>query len=377
MNPTSDQLKTTGIMPARFPMVQRPRPPCLPLQARIRQLRELAAQPGDHDHRLTLAAEVCNKAALIASDCGLPDLARALCWRQYEIFAQARALPAAATKLALQPLLNLPRQLIREGHSDDAYAMLEALYRAARERSDAMIDGRPVNLRHLTRTPDHHKTTCTLIWAALLANGTRALALSGRWNKAAEHAAAHHGVGTRLLDGRQITILALVHDDQAARATALVDESTIIEPWEHAVQNLLRVYCDRAARADSAQYVAQMLTAALDQLEQLDPTTTVFRTRAGITALELAHNHDDPQLPRLRAKLITTASNDAYAAQDALAHPLLRLTMTTDQHRNLTELVHASRLQAGAIPEPLKADLLTAVSLAENIVCVTDNPLQP
>src|SRR3954447_11179759 len=105
--------QTTHITLAWFPLVQRPRPPAVPRQARVRQLPELIAQPGDD--QLTRAAEVCNKAALIASDCGLPDLARTLCWRQHEVFQAARPLTASTAKLAMQPVLNVARQLIRDG----------------------------------------------------------------------------------------------------------------------------------------------------------------------------------------------------------------------------------------------------------------------
>jgi hypothetical protein len=225
MGNTGRQL-TAGTALAWFPLVQRPRPPGLPLEARIRQLRELAARPGDGDGdgdgRIIRAAEVCNKAALIASDCGLPELARALCWRQHEVFDHARPLPASAAALALQPLLNLPRQLIREGDGHGAYAMLQALYHAARDRTDAVIDGRSVNLHNVTCAPDDHKTICTRVWAALLADGTRALTQAGRWREAAEHAATHRGVGLRLLDGRQVIILALAQNGQADQAAALV-----------------------------------------------------------------------------------------------------------------------------------------------------------
>ncbi len=357
---------TADITLAWFPLVPRPRPPTLPLEARVRQLRELAAQPGDGDGRITRAAEVCNKAALIASDCGLPDLARTLCWRQHKVFDQARPLPASAVKLALQPVLNLPRQLIREGDGDGAYAMLEALYRAARDRTDAVIGGRSVSLRDLTCTPGDHKTICTLVWAALLADGTRALVLAGRWREAAERVAARRGVGVRLLDGRQVTILALAQDGQAERAAALIEHAAIAEPWEQAVQSLLRVFCQRAAGAGAGQHVAAMLTAVLTLLEQPDPSTTVFRTRAGMTALGLASIHGDPQLSQLRAELIATAAGDACAARDVLARPLLRPAMTASEHRDLAGLACASGLGAGAIPEPLYGDLMAAVSLAED-----------
>lgn len=189
---------------------------------------------------------------------------------------------------------------------------------------------------------------------------------AGRWAQALRHAQQHKGIGQRLLDGRQVTILSLVQDQQADQAAALVEQSAITEPWEQAVQSLLRVFCQRAAGADARQHVATMLTAVLALLEQPDPSTAVFRTRVGMTALDLADTHGDPQLSQLCEELIATAPSDAYAARDVLAHPLLRSAMTAGQHRDLAGLADASGLQAGAIPEPLYGDLMAAVSLAED-----------
>ncbi|MGH3915206.1 MAG: hypothetical protein ACRDTC_17640 [Pseudonocardiaceae bacterium] len=104
----------------------------------------------------------------------------------------------------------------------------------------------------------------------------------------------------------------------------------------------------------------------LTLLQLPDPSTVVFRTRVGVTALDLANIHGAPQLSQLRAALIATAYSDTYAARDALAHPLLRPAMTAGQHRDLAELAHASGLDSGTIPEPLYGDLLAAVSSAEN-----------
>ncbi|GLW11602.1 hypothetical protein Misp01_67300 [Microtetraspora sp. NBRC 13810] len=103
------------LTPSWFPLVQRARPPGAPLEARVRELVELAAHPGAGEQGLVQAAEVCNKAALIASDCGMPGLARELCWRQYDVLDRAQPLPASAAQLFLQPVLNIPRQLIRQG----------------------------------------------------------------------------------------------------------------------------------------------------------------------------------------------------------------------------------------------------------------------
>ncbi|MGW1997613.1 hypothetical protein [Embleya sp. NPDC001921] len=147
----------------------------------------------------------------------------------------------------------------------------------------------------------------------------------------------------------------------------MVERSTVAEPWEHAVPSLLRAMCRQAAADETAADVTTMLAAVRTLLEQQrDPSTTVFRTRVALTAIFLAGTHErHPQLPHLRAHVIATASRDAYAAREMLAHPLLRRTMTHDRHRILTETIHTSGLDTKAIPEPMHRDLTGALSSAE------------
>jgi hypothetical protein len=309
---------------------------------------------------------VCNKAALIASDCAIPELARELCHRQHALFAQAGPLPDWAVKLSLQPVLNIARQLIREGDAHGAYTMLEHLHQAARRRTDTInIDGRPIALSTLTNTPDAHKTVCTLIWAALLADGTRALALAGRWREAADRAAEHRGVGDRLLDGRQAAILALLHEGRAEQAAAMAEHSTITEPWEHAVQSLLRVLCLRATGADTADHHTTMLTAAHTLTQQQDPSTALPRTRIALTALDLASTPDEAQLQTVRASAISNAAQDAYTVRDLLEHPQTRAALTTRQRHDLTALARACGLGTGLIPSKLHHQMSAAVERAE------------
>jgi hypothetical protein len=355
----------TAVTLAWFPLIARPRPPGLPLNTRIAELAALTTGPANatgHD-RASRAAEVCNKAALIASDCGMPELARELCHRQYALYAKAGPLPGWAVKLSLQPILNIPRQLIREGDGEGAYAILETLYQTARRRTTAVIDGRPIELSALTRTPDDHRTVCTLIWAALLADGTRALARAGRWREAADRAAEHRGVGNRLLDGRQAAILALLHEGEIDRAAAAVEQSAISEPWEHAVQSLLRVLCLRAAGADAVHHRVTMLAACRALAQEQEPSTAAPRTRAALIALELAAISDktDP----LRAAALSAASGDAYAARDVLTHPQMRASLTTQQRRGLDELVRDCGLGTGTITPKLYDQMTAAVEDAE------------
>jgi hypothetical protein len=349
---------------AWFPLVLRERPPGRPLDARVAELERLAApaaaetRPG----RITRSCEALNKAALIASDCGLPTLAYALCHRQYELFEEAKPWPSWAIKLAMQPLLNIPRQHIRQGNGDNALALLESLYAAARARTSVTFDGHLIDFGPLIATPEDHKTLCTLIWAALLADGTRSLTQAGRWSEAAARAAAHRGIGTRLLDGRQVAIIAHLHESRPDHAAELVEQSQIIEPWERAVQNVLRVLCRSAAGSVTPAETATMLAAAHALVQTPDRPTTAARTRIGIAALKLAETVGTDHGESLRAALIGLAVTDAYAAQDVLTHPPLSLRLTASQSQSLHDLARTCGLRRGRIPSQLHDQLMTAVA---------------
>jgi hypothetical protein len=351
------------VLPWRwFPLVQRPRPPAQPLASRVGELTEIAARLR-YDGPVVQAAEICNKAALIASDCGLPDLARDLCWRQHETLRQAELPPQDAVELVLQPLLNLARQHIRDGHGHAACAMLETLYRAARERTDVIVDGHPVRMRTIVATPETHKAACMRLWTSLLADGTRALATAGRWQDAAARASFHRGIGARLLDGRQVRIIAFLHSGQPAEALRLTIGTVAAENWEKTVQHLLRIACLRSACRTDAMELPGMLTAILDQLESATPANAVFCVRAGIMARDLARG----SVPAMFVgQLADIAANDARAAQDVLQHPALRDEVPAAAVERLRDLVTASGLGVGAIPESLHHELMRAVVRAED-----------
>lgn len=350
-----------------FPLIIRPRPTGLPLESRVAELEALArsAPANDRHERASHAAEILNKSALIASDCGLADLAYNLCFRQQDLFEQAKPLPAWCAKLALQPVLNIARLRLRQADSEGAYRLLDTLFTAARQRTALQVDGHRIDLRRVTSAADDHRTVCSLIWAALIADGTRALAVAGRWREATAHATRNRGVGQRLLDGRQAAILAHLHENHASLAMYMIESSSIAERWEHAVQGLLRVLCtaDTGAR-DQARPAMLRATNAL--LEQPDPTTAVPRVRAGIIGLDLAGPNETPDVLKLRAAVLRTASRDAYAARDVLNHPYLRPVITTEQYEGLAALLDASGLDTGRISPDVSTRVMTAVSQAED-----------
>ncbi|MGH3922424.1 MAG: hypothetical protein ACRDTT_06070, partial [Pseudonocardiaceae bacterium] len=111
----------------RFPLLPRTRPPGQALHLRVDEIRGLAcsASQGPDEIRISSAAQALNKAALIASDCGLADLAQQLCWRQFDIFQAVTPLTAKTAKLALQPIVNLGRLATRGGDGTRAYRIFE------------------------------------------------------------------------------------------------------------------------------------------------------------------------------------------------------------------------------------------------------------
>ncbi len=354
-----------GQVAQRFPLVARPRPACPPLGERVREVTGLAQAAARQDgDSLALAAIAHNKAALIASDCGLPDLARSLCWQQYDVYLRARPLPAQAAQYALEPLVNLARLLIRGGGGKDACQLLDTLYHAVRSRADAVINGRQVSFQDLTSPDEDHRTLCRWLWAVLLADGTRALASAGRWDQALAHAGQWGGIGQRLLDGRQVTVLARCLAGDPAAALALLEESTLSEPWEQPVAACLTVLCLKIGARPADDAIAAMTEHYLG-LEPA-PGLVVFRTRLGLTVIDLAGG-GQPSAAQAVARLVgeAVAAGDGYAARDVLAHDGCRARLTGTEERALSAAVQYSGLGHAAIPARLMADLLAAVKMSE------------
>ncbi|MGI5293025.1 hypothetical protein ACQEVF_58290 [Nonomuraea polychroma] len=352
----------------RFPLIPRPRPAYPPLPDRIADVGALARTAGDGNGGAVLlpqAVQALNKASLIASDCGRPDLARTWCLRQFNLFLRARPLGAKEARYALEPAVNLARLAIRAGDADHAFHLLEVLYSAVANRDDAVICDSPVSFRDLTTSDNEHRDVLQWLWGVFLAEGARALISSGRWQQAAEHAERHGGVGRRLLDGRQVAIVSRCLAGQPKAARTLLDDSTPREPWERLVALALGALCHRASGQSADAEIAAMWHRYLD----LEPAAelVVFRTRLGLTVLDLTGGPGQPGTGPIAARLVddVLAIGDGYAARDLLAHQACRAALTDAHERTLTAAIHAAGLGAGAIPEPLADDLHAAVQLSE------------
>lgn len=352
----------------RIPLVCRPKPPGIPLADRIVQLTALTIEPpgADHRQRVARASGILNYAALIASDVGLPGLAADLCWRQHRIFAEAGSLREDVAVMALMPLVNIARLLIREGDGNGAFEVLQKLYRAAQQRSAAVVCDHDVDLASLIHTDADHRTICTELWVTLLIDGARALARDGRWTEAAETMAAHRGIGNRLLDGRQIKIMSLLEQGLNQEATDMIDSSVPAEPWENTLATILHLCCRPRITPPSQTELDHATQAALSLITQPEPTTAVFRARIGLTVLDLTADQPARHAHHLRTAVIDVASSDAYAARDILRHHATRSQITDQEEQALTAVLTVAGLGAGNLPATHKDTLTAAVRTAED-----------
>ncbi|MEU8954870.1 hypothetical protein AB0C93_11245 [Streptomyces sp. NPDC048518] len=349
---------------SRIPLVRRTKAPALPLEERINHLTGLTVAPtgASHHDLVARACGVLNYAALIASDVGLPDLAEDLCWRQHQVFADAGRLSGRIAVMSLMPLVNLSRLQTRAGQGEVAYSLLQRLNEAARHQTKANVDGRTVDLSLLTDTDEDHRTVCQELYVTLLVDGARALAQIGRWGEAADAMAQHRGIGNRLLDGRQIKIMALMEQSQDQQARDLIDATQPTEPWESAVADLLRAHCHPGAAPASDLHRAQRAVASL-LADPEPPSYAVFQARVGLAALDL-----DARGPRTRsiaAALAEAARHDAYAAREVLHHPVAAPVLDIKATEQLNAVLDAAGLGAGTLPANHFRALTGAVSHAE------------
>ncbi|MFG3153931.1 hypothetical protein ACGF7W_18045 [Streptomyces sp. NPDC048219] len=350
---------------SRIPLVRRTKAPALPLEERIHHLTGLTVAPAGASH-YDLVARACgvlNYAALIASDVGLPRVAEELCWRQHQVFADAGRLSGRIAIMSLMPLVNLSRLETRAGHGELAYSLLYCLNDAARHRNKTDIDGHIVDLSDLTATEEDHRAVCQELYISVLVDGARALAQIGRWTEAADAMAQHRGIGNRLLDGRQIKIMALMEQDCDQQARDLIDTTQPTEPWENHVADLLRAHCRLGP--------AHLLPADLDQAQRSaaalladpEPSYAAFQTRAGLAALDVAGG--EPHAESLACALAAAARLDAYSAREVLRHPVAATALDEEAKDVLTAVTAAAGLGSGALSADHHEALTCAVDHAE------------
>ena len=332
-----------------FPLVPRKRPPAEPTGTRVeRVLRDAQlAHEGEGQEAANGLARAFNGAALIASDAHMPDLARIWCWEHTESYLSDLPLTSDRACRALEPVVNLARLEIRAGRPDHALDILEGLLRGLRDGTPVRVDDRMLPLDRITRTESERAEVYRWAWSVYLGDGMRALAAQGRWQEAAEQARLLGGVGQRLFDGRQVTVLACLVDGETEQALRLVEESEVHEPWERCVQLILRLRCDQEAEG------GQELVEAIRGLD-----TPLFATHAGLNTLPLLAR-DQSLAEGFLDRLVETASEDGYAARDLLDDT--RIDLAGTQRKRLSKVRDEAGLGPSTLPDELLRQLRRAL----------------
>ena len=181
-------------------------------------------------------------------------------------------------------MINLGRLLIRDGDGGTAYCLFEDLYCAVRDKTKVTIDGKSIDLGDLIRNGQDTRSLITWLWSMLLADGTRALVADGRFDDAVTHLKKHKGIGQRLLDGRQVLILAHCTAEKPDSALALVEESVTPTSWEQAVAACLSVHCRHLAEQPDDVATAAMTNSYLS-LASSDESP-IFHARLGLCVID-------------------------------------------------------------------------------------------
>jgi hypothetical protein len=350
----------------RFPLVARFRPACLPLPERVRALVDLADTAVNKTDQ-GLASAAYNQAALIASDLDLPDLARQMCHQHAAAYLHACPLPGMSAIRGLEPVVNLARLQIRAGRADEGHQRLLDLYGAVEAGADARFEGIAVPA-YLTATDEDRHEVRAWLWRVLLADGTRTLTTGGRWGEALTYIEAHRGVGKRMLDGRQVAVLAALVEGDTARAAALLADTTPGDPWEQAVTACLTVLCRRAARQPVDGHLADLAATYLER--RSEPGMTVFDARLGLTVLDAIGSADPPAAHCIVEDLHrrTTEAEDGYAARENLAHPLFTAIATDLQAQGCRALVRSCALGTGTIPDEQRGEVTAALRASDGVI---------
>ncbi|RPF39390.1 hypothetical protein [Streptomyces sp. TLI_185] len=355
-----------GPIARRFPLVARFRPACLPLPDRVRSVTELAARAVKQSDQ-GLASTVFNQSALIASDLGRPDLARAMCHRHAEAYLNAGPLPAMSAIRALEPLVNLARLQIRAGRTDEGRQRLLDLYEAVGAAAAVSLEGITVPA-DLTCTEGDRQEVRAWLWRVLLADGTRSLTTTGRWSEALAHIEQHRGVGTRMLDGRQVAVIAALTSGQTSHAHELLAATAPGEAWEQVVTACLMTLC----RRDVGQPVDDSLTLLTNTYlnHEANAGMTIFDVRLGLTVLDVVGSAEHPLAPLLVDDLCrrTMKARNGYAAREVLAHPLFDALAKDAQWQDCENLLRSCALDSGVLPEGLHRDLATALETGEMVL---------
>ncbi|MFJ7279858.1 hypothetical protein [Kitasatospora sp. NPDC098663] len=351
----------TGPIAQRFPLVARHRPACLPLDARVGRLSELA-DTASWQNDPGLASTVFNQAALLASDLDLPAYARELCHRHAALYLTRGPLPATSAIRGLEPIVNLARLHIRAGRHQRGHQLLLDLYRAVTTATETTLDGITIPA-HLAETDQQRHEVRQWLWRVVIADGTRALTTTGHWTDALRHIEEHHGIGQRILDGRQVAVLAYATTGDLPGALSVLAATEPGEPWENAVTAVLTALCRPGDQYATETAIAHCLA------YEPDEGLALFTTRLALTTLDIcAPNTRSARALARHLSIRTAESGDGYALRDLLTDPAALAHLHAAQVDPLKESLRAFALNSGTLSPHLRAILEHTLSFARTVL---------
>ncbi|MDT5025165.1 MAG: hypothetical protein QOE61_1591 [Micromonosporaceae bacterium] len=210
-----------------------------------------------------------------------------------------------------------------------------------------------------------HQQVRRWLWSVHVADGTRALTTAGRWQQAHDHLRHRNGIGQRMLDGRQVAVIAHATAGDSAGALALLRHTASGEHWEDAVTACLTVLSDPG-------HTAQSSTTMLDRYQQLTYGTGLAVSHAclGLSVIDAAGGVKCERAHDVAAALIRqiAASPDGYAAREVLAHEGCDAFLSGDQRSQLHDMVNMSGLGRRIPSTQVEAMLSAALATFEGII---------
>ena len=226
------------------------------------------------------------------------------------------------------------------------------------------IDGLVIPAALLTETPGTYAETRKWLWSVLLGTGAHALAAAGRWEEASRRLGQYKGIGARMLDGRQVAIIAHAVTGHMQQARAMLDLTQPGERGEDAVTACLSLHVPTGRPADAT---ATVLT-TYELLDHAEYGLAVFHIRLGLIVADALEQDHHPARRRTIASLIRQAMSDGYAARDFLSHPGHLNMATAREIHQLTDLVSACGLARGRMSSHHRDSLGSALSTAELVI---------
>lgn len=375
-----DQVALPGVL-VRFPLVRRPHLSCPPLQERVHQVAsftQAAHRTEDRHEQKRNALAAWNMAALIAADCGLPGLAARWCEHQFRLLHPDGPVPRPASISALQPLLNLTRLTARSGDPQRAYQELSNLRTSALHGGSVRIHGFEIHFDEPAKGTGGDGEVCSWLDRILLQDGTRLLARTGQWDRAAEHARRHARGTGRVDEFCQTQAIAHLVRGRVGPARKVLDAAMADQLWEHAVIACLHGCVDLSQYSPAPPQVAHLceVTQAARAREATEPATALFRLRLSLVTAGLLAASDPSQADLWCAQLIAEAvtSDDAFLSKEMLSCPVTRQRLAPHQELVLTQRVRAAGLDQGELPRTVATPLAQALDIAGEVLLRVREP---